>query len=204
MEKIDLKKKLRHLYKASAKEVVLVDVPPLKYLMIDGQGDPNTAQAYADAVEALFSVSYAIKFIYKKGEEAIDYVVMPLEGLWWAEDMSRFSTENKADWLWTMMILQPDFVTQAVVEQAMHDVQKKKELTAIPKLSFKTFTEGTCAQILHIGPFAEEGPTIQRVHKFIDERGTLTGKHHEIYLSDIRRANPAKWRTIIRQPVALR
>lgn len=201
MTKIDLKKELKHLYKPSAKEVVLVDVPPLHYLMIDGRGDPNTSQEYADAVQALYAVSYAIKFMMKKSEAGSDYVVMPLEGLWWAEDMAQFSVENKSDWLWTMMILQPDFVTEAVAEQAMRAVQKKKGLDAIAHMRFETLTEGPCAQTLHIGPFSEEGPTVQRVHDFIEERGELAGKHHEIYLSDIRRADPTRWRTVIRQPM---
>ena len=201
MKKIDFKKELSYLYKASAKEVVLVDVPALNYLMIDGEGDPNQSAAYADAVEALFSISYTIKFLVKKGELAIDYGVMPLEGLWWADDMSQFSVDDKSNWKWTMMIMQPQFVTSAIVEEAMTSVQKKKGLAALSQMRFESVTEGLCAQILHIGPFTEEGPTIERVHEFIDARGTKTGKHHEIYLSDIRRAAPEKWRTIIRQPL---
>ena len=201
MKKIDFKKELSSLYKASAKEVVLVDVPALNYLMIDGEGDPNQSPAYADAVEALFSISYTIKFLVKKGELAIDYGVMPLEGLWWADDMSQFSVDDKSNWKWTMMIMQPQFVTSAIVEEAMTSVQKKKGLAALSQMRFESVTEGLCAQILHIGPFTEEGPTIERVHEFIDARGTKTGKHHEIYLSDIRRAAPEKWRTIIRQPL---
>ncbi|MEZ4664749.1 MAG: GyrI-like domain-containing protein [Caldilineaceae bacterium] len=203
MKKIDFKQELNALYKASAKEVVLVEAPPLNYLMIDGEGDPNQSAEYADAVEALFGVAYAAKFLVKRGELAIDYGVMPLEGLWWADDMTQFSVEDKSNWKWMMMIMQPEIVTAAIIEEAMTSVQKKKGLPALSKMRFKPMTEGLCAQILHIGPFSEEGPTIERVHEFIDARGRKTGKHHEIYLSDIRRAAPEKWRTIIRQPLEL-
>lgn len=201
MEKVDLKKEFKHLYQPSVKEVVEVEVPMFNYLMIDGEGDPNTSQEYSKAVEALFSVSYTAKFMVKKGIQALDYAVMPLEGLWWAEDMAAFTANDKAQWKWTMMILQPTFVKNEVIEHAMSKVLKKKNLPAISKLRLETFIEGRCAQILHIGPFSEEGPAIQRVHEFIDARTGLTGKHHEIYLSDIRRADPKKWKTIIRQPM---
>ncbi|MBU1153970.1 GyrI-like domain-containing protein [bacterium] len=202
MEKIDFKKKLKHLYQPSAKEVILVDVPTMNYLMVDGEGDPNKSQVYSDVIEVLFAVSYAVKFMVKKGALAIDYGVMPLEGLWWADDMSKFSTEDKSNWKWTMMIMQPDFVTKEMVDNAIAEVRKKKNPTAISKIRFESLSEGKCAQILHIGPFSEEGPTIQRVHQFIEARGgKRTGKHHEIYLSDIRKADPVNWKTIIRQPM---
>lgn len=201
MEKVDLKKDLKHLYQPSAKEVVEVDVPTMNYLMVDGEGDPNTAQAYADAVEALFMVSYAVKFMVKKGASAIDYGVMPLEGLWWTDDMSKFSIDDKSTWKWTAMIMQPSFVTSESVELAISDVEKKKNPPSIAKVRFTPFSEGRCAQIMHIGPFSEEGPAIERVHQFIDFKGQRTGKHHEIYLSDIRKADPSKWKIIIRQPM---
>jgi hypothetical protein len=201
MSKTDFKKELKHLYAPSAKAVVEVDVPTLQFLMIDGEGDPNSAPAYAHAVEALFSVAYTVKFMVKKGPEAVDYGVMPLEGLWWADDMSAFTTGDRSQWKWTMMIMQPECVTASLVDTALAEVQKKKGLPGLGKLRFEAFTEGVCAQVLHVGPFTEEGPTIRRVHDFIESRGTLTGRHHEIYLSDIRRADPAKWRTIIRQPM---
>lgn len=201
MQKIDLKKELQHLYQPSAKEVVQVDVPTLQFLMIDGQGDPNTSQAYAQAVEALFSVSYTVKFMVKKGPQAMDYAVMPLEGLWWADDMSTFSADDKSQWQWTMMIMQPEFVGPELLHAAIAEVKRKKALPALSKLRIENFTEGSCAQVLHVGPFSEEGPTIQKVHAFINSRSSLTGKHHEIYLSDIRRADPSKWKTIIRQPM---
>ncbi len=201
MEKIDLKKALKHLYQASAKAVVELDVAAMNYLMVDGAGDPNTAPAYAEAVEVLFMVSYALKFMVKKSELAIDYGVMPLEGLWWADDMSKFSSTDKSNWKWTAMIMQPAFVTPELVAQAIADVKEKKGPRAIAKIHLAAFTEGRCAQILHIGAFSEEGPTIAKVHQFIAERGRLSGKHHEIYLSDIRKADPSKWKTIIRQPM---
>lgn len=201
MSKIDLKKELKHLYQPSAKAVVEVEVPSLRFLMIDGAGDPNTSPAYAAAVEALFSVSYTAKFMLKKGKQAIDYAVMPLEGLWWSDDLASFAADDRSQWQWTMMILQPDFVADAVIDAAIAQVRRKKALPAVSQLRLASFDEGRCAQTLHIGPFSEEGPTIQRVHDHIAARSALTGKHHEIYLSDIRRGDPAKWKTIIRQPM---
>jgi hypothetical protein len=201
MKKIDLKKELKHLYLASAKQVVQVEVPAFRYLMIDGVGNPNTSAEYAQAVEALFSVAYTAKFMVKKNIQEIDYAVMPLEGLWWADDMSAFASNDKANWKWTMMIMQPDFVADEIIMAAISEVRIKKKLPAIDKLRLEKFSEGLCAQILHIGPFTEEGPTIARLHEFIDENFELRGKHHEIYLSDIRRAAPSKWKTIIRQPL---
>jgi len=201
MEKIDLKKDLKQLYTASAKEVVQVNVPPLKYLMIDGMGDPNTSPEYAQAIEALFTVSYTAKFTVKKGPLAIDYAVMPLEGLWWADDMSAYVTADKTNWMWTMMILQPSFVGDDIIQTAIADAGRKKKLPAIDKLRLEEITEGPAAQVMHIGPFSEEGPTIARLHEFIDARTGRTGKHHEIYLSDIRRTAPSKWKTILRQPM---
>ncbi len=200
MPKVDLKKDLKHLYQPSAKEVVAVDVPLLRFLMLDGRGDPNTSPEYGRAVEALFSVSYAAKFVVKK-TQGVDYAVMPLEGLWWADDMAAFVAGDRAQWQWTMMIMQPDFVADDVIEAAKSAVEKKKGIPAAGQLRLETFAEGACAQILHIGPFSDEGPTIERLHTFIDARTGRRGKHHEIYLSDIRRAAPATWKTVIRQPM---
>ena len=201
MKKINFKKELAEFYNPSKTKVRLVDVPAMNFLMIDGKGDPNTSPAYAAAIEALFAVSYTLKFTIKKGEMAIDYGVMPLEGLWWVEDMRNFDPEKKEDWLWTAMIMQPDFITKEMVQDALDTVRMKKNPEALAKIRFETFREGPSAQIMHIGPFSEEGPTIKKVHDHIHSQGfDLTGKHHEIYLSDIRRAAPEKWRTIIRQP----
>lgn len=202
MPKIDLKKELKDFYHAPARAVVQVDVPAFRFLMIDGAGDPNTSPLYAQAVEALFSVSYTAKFIVKKGPSAIDYAVMPLEGLWWSDDKTSFARNDRSQWQWTMMIHQPRYADDAVLGEALAQVKRKKGLAALDALRIETFAEGLCAQTLHVGPFTEEGPTIQRVHDVIEARARLAGKHHEIYLSDIRRADPRKWKTIVRQPMA--
>jgi hypothetical protein len=157
MKKVDLKVELKHLYQPSAKEVVQVDVPTMNYLMVDGEGDPNTSKTFSDAVEARFAVSYAIKFRVKKGPSAVDFGVMPLEGLWWTDDMSKFTTTDKSNWKWTMMIMQPSFVTREIIDSTIPDVKKKKKLTAISKIRLEALSEGKCAQIMHIGPFSEEG-----------------------------------------------
>ncbi len=202
MAKIDYKKELKSLFRPSTKSVEIVEVPQMNFLMIDGRGDPNTSPEYQDAVEALYSVAYALKFMVKKGDPAFDYGVLPLEGLWWVDDMSQFSVEKKDDWKWTMMIMQPDMVTPRLFYAAFEQVKKKKESVALQKIRFESFSEGKAAQIMHIGPFTEEGPTIEKVHEFIEQQGCEPrGKHHEIYLSDIRRATPEKWKTIIRQPM---
>ncbi len=201
MLKVDYKKALGPLYKTSAKQVIEVDVPPMNFLMIDGKGKPG-APNYIEAVEALFSTAYTIKFMVKKSDRGLNYGVMPLEGLWWADDWSDFINDNRENWQWTMMIMQPEPVTAALVEEALDRVQQKKELSAVEKLRFESFREGKSAQILHIGPFSEEGPTIQKMHDWIIESGShMRDKHHEIYLSDIRRAAPEKWKTILRQPM---
>ncbi len=203
MKKVDLKKELKHLYQPPKDRVVQVDVPAMNFLMVDGEGDPNTAQSYRDALEVLYPLSYTVKFLVKKGPKAVDYGVMPLEGLWWADDMSTFSVEDKSKWKWTLMIMQPSYVKKAMVDTAIAEVKRKKNPIALSKVRFETFPEGKAAQIMHIGPFSEEGPTIEKVHNFIDECGRKrSGKHHEIYLSDIRKADPKKWKTIIRQPMA--
>lgn len=201
MKKIDYKKEWKERYNPSRKQVSLIEVPAQQFLMIDGSGDPNTSRAYADAIQALYAVSYHLKFAIKKGPQAIDYVVMPLESLWWTDDMRNFSPQRKEEWNWTAMILQPDFVTEEDVRAAVEAAGKKKELPALPLLRFEKFREGPAAQLMHIGPYSEEGPNIRRVHDYIREQGMrLRGKHHEIYLSDPRRTAPEKWRTIIRQP----
>lgn len=201
MSKIDYKKELKHLYKPSAKKVVEVDVPEMHFLMIDGQGAPG-CDAFCHAIEALYSVSYTLKFMIKKGPTTVDYGVLPLEGLWWAEEMDDFVNGNKDNWQWTLMIMQPELVSAELVAEAIEQVKEKKKLAAVSKLRFAPFIEGKCAQTLHIGPFANEGPTIEAVHDFIHQSGRqLTGKHHEIYLSDFRRTKPENLKTVIRQPM---
>ena len=202
MKKIDYKKELKQFYKPSAKKIEFVEVSEMNFLMINGKGDPNTSIEYQDAVEALFAVSYAVKFLIKKSDLQIDYGVMPLEGLWWIDDMNEFDINNKDNWKWTAMIMQPKIVTKEHIETSIEQVKKKKNLVAVPKIEFKTFIEGKSAQTLYIGPFKDEVPTIEKIHNFIKENGfSLSGKHHEIYLSDIRKAKPENWKTIIRQPV---
>lgn len=203
MEKIDYKKQLKHLYKPSARKVEIVQVPQMNFLMVDGEGDPNTAQSFSDAIEALFPLAYTLKFMVKNGDMGIDYGVLPLESLWWADDMSAFSTGNKAAWKWTLMIMQPEFISRQMVAEATERVAEKKNPVSLPLVRFAPFKEGKAAQTMHIGPFSEEGPTIEKVHAFIAENGSrMVGKHHEIYLSDIRRAAPEKWKTIVRQPMS--
>jgi len=202
MPKIDYKKELKEFYRPSAKKVIEVNISKMNFLMVDGNGAPEATE-YKEAIEALYSVSYALKFMIKEGDIGIDYGVLPLEGLWWADDMSDFINDNKSKWIWTMMIMQPELVTKDLVQAAINQVKDKKNLPAIDKVKFKPFHEGKCAQTLHVGPFSEEGPTVERVHSFIAECGNeLTGKHHEIYLTDIRRAAPENWKTIIRQPMS--
>jgi len=201
MEKIDYKKKLKELYNPSAKEVTAINVPKMNFLMIDGQGDPGTSKPYQEAIEALFSVSYALKFKIKKSR-GVDYSVMPLEGLWWADDMADFTKDNRNNWKWTAMIMQPEMVTKEMVGETIEEVTKKKNLPALPLIRFESYNEGPAAQIMHIGPFSEEGSNIQKIHKFIEESGhKLRGKHHEIYLNDYRKTAPEKLKTVIRQPM---
>jgi hypothetical protein len=203
MNKVDFKKELKHLYQPSTKAFAVVDVPPMQFLMVDGHGDPNTAQEYQDALEALYAVAYKLKFLSKKRLEK-DYVVPPLEGLWWAEDMEAFTVgRDKSAWDWTMMIMQPAWITPDLFDAGVEQVRKQKDPTALPKLRLETYHEGLSVQILHIGSYDDEGPTLQRLHaEFIPQNGyQMAGKHHEIYLSDPRRAAPEKLRTVLRQPV---
>ncbi len=200
MKKIDLKKELKHLYNPP-KEFVFVDVPEMNFLMIDGKGDPNTSQEYKDSIETLYALSYTLKFMVKK-EKMVDYVVMPLEGLWWTEPMSEFTTENKDIWKWTSMIMQIEYVTEELFNRAVEQVKAKKNLPALSKVKFKSFHEGLSAQIMYFGPYSDEGPTIQKLHNFIKDNGyELSGKHHEIYLGDPRKTAPEKLKAVIRQPV---
>jgi hypothetical protein len=202
---LDLRKQFKHLYQPSAKKFSSVDVPPLNFLMIDGAGNPNTSQDYRDALEALYGLSYTLKFGVKQGKygkKTYDYPVMALEGLWWMDDMREFTEARKDDWKWTMMIMQPDIITPDQVELARADLIKKKHPVSAAKIRFESYHEGLSAQIMYFGPYADEGPTIQRLHAFIVESGhRLRGKHHEIYLGDPRRTAPEKLKTVIRQPM---
>jgi len=201
MIKLDLKKELKHLYVPSKKEFSIVDVPPMNFIMIDGSGDPNTSSEYQEALGALYGLSYTIKFASKK-QLGIDYVVMALEGLWWAEEMVEFSLSDKSSWQWTMMMMQPDHITAEFVEEARAVLAKKKDPPALSKVRFERFHEGLSAQIMYLGPYANEAPTIARLHTFIEEGDyERRGKHHEIYLGDPRRTAPEKLKTVIRQPM---
>jgi hypothetical protein len=200
MKKVDLKKQLKSLYNPPAKDVSEIVVPAMNFIMIDGKGDPNKAPQFQAAIEALYPVSYAIKFDFKKNR-GVDYPVMALEGLWWADNMDDFTTGDRDNWLWTLMIMQPDFVTEEIYKQNLQAVKKKKNLPALEKLRFEKFDEGRSAQIMHIGPFSTEGANIAKIHEFIKSRsGKMIGKHHEIYLSDFRRVAPDKMKTVLRQP----
>jgi hypothetical protein len=198
--KVDFKRELGEFYTARRSPAV-VEVPELAFVMIDGHGDPDTSGEYRDAVSALFSVSYAARFALKRAG-VIDFGVMPLEGLWWAADMSAFSSGDKSAWEWTMLIMQPDEVTADVLADAKVRAAAKAPAAALERLRLERFAEGLAAQVLHLGPYSAEGPVIASLHAFIAGQGReLAGKHHEIYLGDPRRSAPEKLKTIIRQPM---
>jgi len=201
MEKRDYRKELKHLYAPSAKEVSIVDVPAMNFLMIDGQGDPSTSTEYQAAIEALYGVAYTLKFAVKKGPRQVDYAVFPLEGLWWADDLSAFTLARREEWKWTAMIAQPEYVTPSLFEEALIEVERKKGISLSGVMRFEPFEEGRAVQIMYVGPFSEEGPTIEKIHSAIQALdGSPVGKHHEIYMSDFRRTPPEKLKTVIRQP----
>jgi len=202
--KKDFKKDMKELYQPSAKGPVLIDVPEMQFIMIDGMGSPGESQEYTDAISALYPIAYKLKFLSKGMGK--DYVVPPLEGLWWADDMKNFTEGNRDKWKWTMMIMVPNWITPQMYKKAKKSaLEKKPELKeSITKVRLEKYKEGNSAQIMHIGPYSEEHPTIMKLHKYIKEQGgTFDGyehKHHEIYLSDPRKSNPATMKTVIRQP----
>lgn len=200
--KVDLKKEIP-TYAARRGRFDLVTVPPLQYLMCDGAGDPNTAPAYRQALEALYPVAYALKFASKR-ELDRDYVVPPLEGLWWADDPALFTTRrDKSSWQWTLMILVPDWLAREHVDRA-REAAGAKGVDGVHAVRLDTLDEGLSVQTLHVGSYDDEAPVLAELHdRVIPERGLrMTGHHHEIYLSDARRTAPDKLRTILRQPVA--
>lgn len=203
MAKIDMKQDLKQIYGQSVKAPSIVDVPPMNFMMIDGIGDPNVVQAFPEALQALNSASFTLKFAVKKAR-GIDYAVMPTEGLWWTERLEDFTIEDATNWFWTIMIMQPDFVTADEVAQAVAAAKAKKGLPALDLIRFESYHEGRAAQILHVGAYGlAEKPTIDRLHAYIAEHGaTITGKHHEIYLNDPSRTAPERLKTIIRYPVS--
>jgi hypothetical protein len=201
MARIDLKVTYRAHYRAKVGRPVVVEVPPRPYLMIDGAGDPNTSSDYVDAVQALYPLAYGLRAAIKAATGDA-YTVMPLEGLWWVPDMATFSIDAKDRWLWTAMISLPDEVSADMVAEVLPAVTETKQLAAGGRARVERFGDGRAAQVLHVGPYATEAPTIASVHSFIaDQGGALTGKHHEIYLSNPKQTEPAKLRTIIRQPM---
>ena len=202
MTKTDFKKTLAD-YQAKAGQFSVIEVPRRKYLMIDGQGDPNTSDNFKQAIEALFPVAYALKFASKIDLDK-DYVVMPLEGLWWADDMATFTTRrDKSEWYFTLMIMQPDWITSSMFEAAVAKARQKSAPKLLDQVRLETLDEGRSVQILHIGSFDDEGPVLDRMHyEFMPANNLeLTGKHHEIYFSDFRKVAPEKLKTILRQPV---
>jgi hypothetical protein len=202
-DKIDFKKVLDS-YQASRGEFRVVDIPDMQYLMVDGHGDPNTSPAYAEALAALYPVAYKLKFLSKR-ELGRDYVVPPLEGLWWADDMDSFTVaRDKSQWDWTMMLLVPDWIDQTHVTRAIEQAGAKEKPARLDDVRLENLSEGRCVQTLHVGPFDDEGPVLERMHhEVIPHHGLrLAGKHHEIYLSDARKVAPEKLRAILRQPVA--
>lgn len=200
-DKLDLKKSLASLYNPP-RTFGLVEVPAFNFLMIDGKGDPRSALAYGESVEALYAAAYTLKFKIKK-EMGIDYAVMPLEGLWWSEPIEVFSLDRRDLWQWTMMILQPEQITPDLVEGALSEAKKKKKLPRLDQIRFESYHEGLSAQIMHLGPYVDEAPTLYRLHhEYIPAQGCeMVGKHHEIYLNDPNRTEPSKLKTVLRQPV---
>jgi hypothetical protein len=201
-EKIDFKKTLDS-YRARQNEFRIVDVPEMQYLMIDGHGDPNTSPAFGAAIETLYPVAYKLKFSSKR-DLGRDYVVPPLEGLWWADDMDSFTVaRDKSRWDWTLMLMVPDWIGEAMFSAALDEVRDRAAPARLDDVRLESLVEGLCVQTLHVGSFDDEAPVLARMHdEFIPGRGLrMTGKHHEIYLSDFRKVAPEKRRTILRQPV---
>ena len=202
MDKVDFKKDLAPLYAPKNTDWEVIEIPAMNFLMGDGKGDPNTSTDYSEAVAALFGMSYAIKFMSKQ-QLVKDYGVAPLEGLWWADDPTVFENAQKAEYRWTMMIMQPDWITETLVSEALTATSAKKELPALSKVRFERYDEGRSLQLLHVGSYDDEAPKLKDLHGEFMPRHKLTfnGRHHEIYLSDPRKTASSKLRTILRQPV---
>lgn len=201
-DKVDYKKSL-DAYQAKRHQFRIVDVPDTRYLMIDGHGDPNTSPAYAEALRALYPVAYKLKFASKR-DLGRDYVVMPPEGLWWAEDMDSFTaSRDKSRWDWSMMIMVPEWTDQQMFDTAIEQAGARDRPDRLGDVRLETLSEGRCVQTLHVGSFDDEAEVLARMHhEFIPDKGLcMVGKHHEIYLSDPRKVAPEKLRTILRQPV---
>jgi hypothetical protein len=211
MEKLDLKKDYKHLYLPSAKKIEVIEVPSLNFIMIDSAIEPDqtpgTSPLFMENMQALYNAAYTLKFAAKlRKENPVDYPVMALEGLWWVED-GTFDIQKPGNWKYTVMILQPDLVTPELLADTLVQMRKKKgDLPAFDRLRLERFHEGLCVQAMHIGPYASEPATVARMQAFMQENGYqdlvgLGGKHHEIYMGDPRRADPAKLKTVLRHPV---
>lgn len=202
MTRYDVKRELKQYYAPKNSEWALVDVPAQRFIAVDGRGDPNTSADYARAVEALYSVAYTIKFASKR-TLGRDFVVGPLEGLWWSDRPEVFTARAKDAWQWRMLISQPDWITEDFIDEAKQAALAKKGLPTIADVRYETLHEGTSAQLLHIGPYDDEGPVLAKLHhKYLAANNLrMTGHHHEIYIGDPRRAEPAKLKTVLRQPV---
>ncbi len=199
-EKIDFKKALKQLYNPSTRGFHLVDVPAMSFLMVDGQGDPNTSLEYQQAVEALYSLSYGIKFAFKS--HGYDHIIPPLEGLWWMEDMREFTLSNKPRWQWTMMIMQPDWVLPESLDKVREETSRKKPNEMLGRVKFEKFAEGLAVQVFYTGAYKDEALVIASMREFIASHAySPNGKHHEIYLGDPRKTAPERLHTILRQPV---
>ncbi|WP_032710627.1 GyrI-like domain-containing protein [Salinispora arenicola] len=201
-EKIDFKKTL-DAYRARSGRLRIVDVPDMQYLMTDGHGDPGTSPAFAEAIAMLYPVAYGLKFASKR-DLGRDYVVPPLEGLWWAEDMDSFTTaRDRAQWDWTVMLMVPEWIDQSMFEAAIEQVRATHRPARLDHVRLQTLSEGRCVQTLHLGSFDNEADVLEHMHhEFIPSHGLrMTGKHHEIYSNDFRKVAPDKLRTILRQPV---
>lgn len=202
MQTYDIKRHRRDLYAPSSADFQIVEVPPLDFLMVDGHGDPNTSTSYREAVEALYTASYAVRAAAKAALGRV-HTVSPLEGLWTADDLAVYRTRDKGAWHWTMMIAQPTWITADLAEDALTAARRRRGLPALDLLRLERYPEGRSVQILHVGSYDDEAPTLERLHEeFLPAHGLQpTGRHHEIYLSDPRRTEPARLRTILRQPV---
>ena len=204
MEKLDLRKQYKHLYAPSPKKVEVIDVPAFKFVMIDGQIEegrgPGTSPGFKEAVQALYSASYTLKFMSKL-QQGIDYGVMALEGLWWFEN-GEFDITKPDNWLYTLLMMQPDHIDEAMFREAWRQLERKKPSPALSGLRLAAFHEGLSIQTLHVGPYATEPETVARMHAFAAEQGyRLAGTHHEIYLGDPLRSAPDKLKTILRHAI---
>ena len=198
--KLELRKTMKGFYNPPTGEVILVELPPLKYVMVDGNGEPG-GESFQQAMGVLYNIAYTMKFRSKRLLKK-DYDMMAPEGLWWMKG-KKIDMARRDKWLWTLMILVPDFVTPKMFSDAVAEVRSKKNPPGLDRARLETLDEGTSVQTMHIGPYSTEPESIARMGAYVKEHGyKMAGKHHEIYLGDPRRAAPSKLRTIIRHPVA--